>query len=51
MYCHFWSRLRNVVAFSTWTLSPAPISVPMNVPRPPSRLVPPSTTAVIEVSV
>ena len=51
MYCHFWSRLRNVVAFSTWTLRPAPMSVPMKVPRPPRRLVPPSTTAVIDVSV
>jgi hypothetical protein len=51
MYCHFWSRLRNTVAFRTWTLSPAPIRVPMNVPLPPRRLVPPRTTAVIDVRV
>ena len=52
MYCHSWLRLRNVVAFRTRAPTRlAPIKVPMKVPRPPSRLVPPRTTAVIDVSV
>src|SRR5262245_12125710 len=35
MYCHFWSRLRNVVAFRTWTESPAPPAGERPEDRPP----------------
>ena len=31
MYCQLWLSPRNTVAFRTWTLSPAPMSVPMKV--------------------
>src|SRR6266568_6779918 len=50
-YCQAWLSCRKTVAFSTWTINPAPSRVPTNVPRPPSRLVPPSTTAVMLLSV
>src|SRR4051795_5529410 len=46
-YCHCWARSRKTVALSTCTISPAPRRVPRKVPRPPSRLVPPRTTAVM----
>ncbi len=46
-YCQTVPRSRKTVALSTWWSSTAPSSVPTNVPRPPSRLVPPSTTAVM----
>ena len=50
-YCQAWDSCRNVVTFSSCSTSTAPNSAPMNEPRPPEMLVPPSTTAVTEASV